>query len=104
MERPKIWKTAGKHCYYRMVERLKENGINEKQYGVFKVENGYVYREIYCQLNSVEDCGEYWYVGYKPIGRSWLRCGRWGYTRLYKNNVPEGTTIELQEDEFSESL
>lgn len=104
MKEPKIWKIErlSIHCYYRMVERSKENGINERQFGVFKVENGYVYREIFCQLDSVEDKGDYWYIGYTPIGKSSMRCGRWGYTRLYKNVVSEWGTIELKEVEWYE--
>ena len=104
LKKPEIWKSEkfGIHRYYRMVVRMKENGINENQFGVFKVENGYVYSEIYCQLDSIDDRGDYWYIGYTPVGKSKMHCGRWGYTRLYKNFVPEWCTIELKEVEWAD--
>ena len=78
---------------YIKVERLKKNGINERQPGR-KVSGEYVYEEMRVRVTSMKDCGDYWYLGYKPIGKDAGRCG-FGYTRYYKDIVPEYGTVAM---------
>lgn len=96
--RPEIWLSEkyNIHRNFRMVERHRQDGIQEHQKGVTKVEDGYVYRETFVQLSNVEDRGDFWYVGFRPVGRDVGRCG-FGYTRIYKEGIPEYGTIELED-------
>lgn len=83
---------------FKMIDRLKENGSNENQRGVVKVEDGYVYNEMLVHINYIEDRGDFWYIGFTPTGKDRGRCG-FGCTRYYKNSVPEYGTIAFIECE-----
>lgn len=98
VEKPDMWLSEKYqiHRNFKLITRMKEDGINEHQLGVTSVENGYVYSDMFVQLTSVEDRGEYWYISFKPIGKDAGRCG-FGCTRLYKNGIPEYGTISLED-------
>lgn len=98
VEQPTIWQSERLQIYkqFRLIERRKKDGIQEHQRGVTKVEDGYVYFETFVNLTSISDEGDYWYIGYRPIGRDSGRCG-FGYFRLYKNGIPEYGAIAVED-------
>lgn len=98
VEQPQMWLSEKYqiHRNFRVVERMKKNQIKENQPGVIKVEDGYVYSEMFVHLTSISDRGDYWYIGFRPIGKSLGRCG-FGYIRLYKNGIPECGTILIED-------
>ena len=98
VEQPNIWLSEKYqiHRNFRIIDRMKKDGINENQPGVTKVEGEYVYSEMFVQLTSVSDRGDYWYIGFRPIGRDMGRCG-FGFTKLYKHAIPEYCTIAIED-------
>lgn len=100
IERPNMWLVYNErlqlfiHRNFKMVERMKKNGINEYQPRVTKVKGRMVYSETFVRIINIADRGKYWYIGYEPVGRDKGSFG-FGYTRLYKNEVPKYGTIAL---------
>lgn len=96
IEKPDMWLSEkyGIKRNFKLTERMKENGINENQLGVVKVEDGYVYYETFIQLTSVEDRGDYYYIGFQPIGKDIGRFGH-GCDRIYKHKIPEYGALGL---------
>lgn len=83
MTKPEIWLSENVKRRYKLIRKIKCDGIEEHQSNVTKIENGYCYRETFVKLTNVEDRGEFWYVGIKPIGKDKDRFG-FGYIRIYK--------------------
>ena len=102
VEQPNMWLAHNErlnlyiHRNFKHIERMKENGINENQPRVTKVEDGYVYFETFVQITSIDDKGDYWYIGHKPIGKHSGSYG-FGYTRLYKDRIPQYGTIAFED-------
>lgn len=79
---------------YRMVSVHLDSEIERLQPGVFKIAGGKIYNECFVKIHSVEDRGDYLYVGYIPYGKDKDRF-KFGYSRFYKENAPEfSTTFE----------
>lgn len=81
---------------FKFVERHKKNGINEYQPRVTKVDGKFVYTERFVKIMSIDDRGDYWYIGYEPVGRDRGTFG-FGYTRLYKNEIPKYGAIAFED-------
>ena len=102
IEKPNMWLAHNEklnlfiHRPMKMTGRRKANGINENQPRVTKVEGGYVYTETLIHITSIEDREDYWYIGYRPIGKDAGAC-TFGFTRLYKNMIPEYGTISIED-------
>lgn len=102
VEQPNMWLAYNEslhlfiHRNFKHIERMKENGINENQPRVTKVEDGYVYFETFVQITSIDDKGDYWYIGHKPVGKHSGSYG-FGYSRLYKDRIPQYGTIAFED-------
>lgn len=102
VEQPNMWLAHNErlnlyiHRNFKMIDRMKKNGINEIQPRVTKVEGDYVYSETFVQITSIDDKGDYWYIGHKPVGKHSGSYG-FGYTRLYKDRIPQYGTIAFED-------
>lgn len=84
------------HRKFLHIERYKADGIQEYQPRVTKVENGFVYRETVVHITSIDDKGDYYYIGHRPVAKD-AGAYTFGYTRLYKNETPKYGTIAFVE-------
>lgn len=60
-----------------------EELVVSKSYLITETRWGVESRQFKAVITSIEDRGEYLYVGYTPKD---IRDGRFGYTRVYKDN------------------
>lgn len=101
MKKPEMWLVYNDstnlhiHRRFKHIERHRVNGINEIQPRVTKVEGGFVYQETIVYITSIDDRGDYWYIGHEPVGKDRGAYG-FGYTRLYKHTVPKYGTIAFE--------
>ena len=102
IEKPNMWLANNDRLNlhirrnFRMVWIGKKNGINENQPGVFKIEGDKVFSEMFVRLLTIEDRGDFWYIGYEPAGKDRGRC-TFGYTRLYKEGPREFGTQAFED-------
>lgn len=102
VEMPNMWLAYNEklnlfiHRNLKMVERMKDTEINRIQPRVTKVEDGYVYMETFIHILSIEDRGDFWYIGHKPVGKHAGSYG-FGYARLYKDKIPEFGMIAIED-------
>lgn len=81
---------------FKMIDCHKANRTSEFNRRVTKIEDGKAYEETFVQITSIDDRGEYWYIGYKPVGMHAGACG-FGFTRLYKDITPEYGTLAFED-------
>jgi hypothetical protein len=66
--------------YITIINRLKANDISKFKPSTV-VHGEYADQTRKVKVTSVEDRGEFFYVGYRPVRFD----ARWGYTRIYKD-------------------
>lgn len=73
---------VGRRFFFTAV--MKESEISKYQLDT-TVKGGKEYRRFEVIITSIEERGDYLYVGYEPINKAH---GRFGYCRIYKDNDP----------------
>jgi hypothetical protein len=81
---------------FKMIDCYKENRASKFDRTVVRIEDGKAYSETFVQITSIDDRGDYWYIGYKPVGMHAGTCG-FGYTRYYKDFTPEYGTLAFED-------
>ena len=53
-----------------------------KIYQITKIVNNSMAARFMAEVTSVEDCGDHWYIGYKPT--DFAKACRWGFLKIKK--------------------
>lgn len=77
-----------------MTDVMKANQCSQYQRNTV-VKDGKSYQKTQVVVTSVDDRGEYLYVGFRPSGKDAGCCG-FGATRIYKENQKEYGTLGFE--------